>query len=328
MRTLAIALVTALIAVTGAAFDTPHIDYVKPFRLLALSGAAAEITVFGIFPMATEGHPDRSEYEHWFIRRVGETPWQECSLSALPCAMNGWTGGIEKFKLSAPLIAKAGLLEMKVHEGLVSMSDDSNIIRIPVLDAFGAPPTIVSISKTNFATGGGDAELTFRIAANNFDPGNVRVGFRDDPDVIYPARVYEGTTIEVKIPDKFRNHEGEIPIFLRTDKGGDSDVKYIKMVKAPVMLMIPSTPAPAPKPATTAGAVAMAPMAISPDAALGSRVRRAITQQLGVDVSRSIRVSAADGVVTIAGQVAPQMQQRITAIASSVADVKSVKWGQ
>src|SRR6266516_4417216 len=170
MRTLAIALITALLATAGTAFDTPHIDYVKPFRLLAQpSGAAAEITIFGTFPMATEGHPDRSEYEHWFIRRAGETSWQECSLTALPCAMNGWSGGIEKFKLSAPLIGKAGLLEMKVHEGLVSMSDDSNIVRIPVLETFGAPPMIVSVSKTNFPTGGSDADLTFRIAANNFD---------------------------------------------------------------------------------------------------------------------------------------------------------------
>ena len=319
----------ALVAVAGAAFDTPHIDYVKPFRLLAQpSGAAAEITIFGTFPMATEGHPDRSEYEHWFIRRVGETPWQECSLTEPPCAMNGWSGGIETFKLSAPLIAGAGLLEMKVHEGLVSMSDDSNIIRIPVLDVFGAPPTIVSISKTKFTTGGSDADLTFRIAANNFDPGNVRVGFRDDPDVIYPGRVYEGTTIEVKIPDKYRNHEGEIPIFLRTDEGGDSEAKFIKMEKAPVLLMIPvpPAPAPAPRPATDAGAMTMAPIAISPDAALGSRVRRAITKQLGVEVSRSIRVSAADGVVTIVGSLYPETQQRITAIASQVDGVKSVKW--
>src|SRR5713226_7480828 len=122
MRTVAIAVMSAFVAAAGMAFDTPHIDYVKPFRILAKS-SGAEITIFGSFPMATEGHPDRSEYEHWFVRRVGETDWQECSLTELPCAMNGWSGGIEKFKLSAPLIARAGLLEMKVHEGLVSMSD-------------------------------------------------------------------------------------------------------------------------------------------------------------------------------------------------------------
>src|SRR5215212_4148461 len=185
MTKAAMAVMIALVAATAAAFDAPHIDYVKPFRILAQPSGAAEITVYGTFPMATEGHPDRSEYEHWLVRRVGESGWQECSRTEPPCAMNGWSRGIEKFKLSAPLIAKPGLLEMKVHEGLVTMSDDSNIVRIPVLDVFGAPPAIVSLSKTAFPTGGSDADMTFQIAAMNFDPSNVRVGFRDDPDVVY-----------------------------------------------------------------------------------------------------------------------------------------------
>ena len=54
-----------LVAASGTAFDMPHIDYAKPFRILARPSGAAEITIFGTFPMATEGHPDRSEYEHW-----------------------------------------------------------------------------------------------------------------------------------------------------------------------------------------------------------------------------------------------------------------------
>src|SRR5947209_6547093 len=140
MRRAVLAVAAALVAAGGAAFETPHIDYVKPFRILASASGAAEITIYGTFPMATEGYPDRSQYEHWFVRRVGESDWQECSLTAPPCAMNGWSGSIERFKLSAPLVAKAGLLEMKVREGLVDMSADSNIIRIPVLDVFGGPP--------------------------------------------------------------------------------------------------------------------------------------------------------------------------------------------
>ena len=172
---------------------------------------------------------------------------------------------------------------------------------------------IVSLSKTTFPTGGSDADLTFRIAANNFDPSNVRVGFRDEPDVVHPMRVYEGTTIEVKIPDRFRNHEGEIPIFLRTDKGGDSALKYIKLSKPPALLVAPHAAAPM-------GVV------LSPDVALASKVRSAIAKQIGADVARMVTVSAAGGVVTIKGSLYPESQQRVTAIAQSVAGVKSVKW--
>jgi hypothetical protein len=315
-----------LFAIAAAALDlaaqTPHIDYVKPFRIKADPAGVAEVSIYGTFPMATEGHPDRSQYEHWFIRRVGETDWQECSRTEPPCSMNGWSGGLEKFKLSGGLIAKPGLLEMKVNEGLVTKSADSNIIRIPVLEAFGAPPMIVSISRTAFPSGGAAGEYIFRIAANNFDPSNVRVGFRDDPDVIYPGRVLEGTTIEVTVPEKFRSLTGELPIFLRTDSGGDSEVKYIKFVKTEAARVVPAG-------RTLPGSLAtvtVAPMTISPDLVLATRVRKAIEERLGIDTVKSLSVTASKGAVTFSGISSADLQSRINGIATNVAGVTSVQW--
>ena len=322
MKTLLLSLAVVAVASTEAAAQAPHIDYVSPFRIKAQSSGAAGITIYGTFPMATEGHPDRSQYEHWFIRRVGETDWQECSRTEPPCAMDGWSGGLEKFRLSGALIAKPGLLEMKVNEGLVEKSADSNIIRIPVLEAFGAPPMIVSLSRTAFPTGGTDADLTFRIAANNFDPSNVRVGFRDDPDVIYPMRVLEGTTIEVKVPEKFRNHEGELPIFLRTDSGGDSEVKYIRFAKPePMRVGVARSVAPA-----AAASMKVTPLTISPDLALANRVRKAIEGQLGADAVKTLAVSAKSGAVTFSGIDNADLRARITAIANNVSGVASTSW--
>lgn len=254
-------LLALLPAAAAFAYDAPHIDSVEPYRLKVQSAGSATLEVYGTYPLATEGHSDRTQYEHWAVRRIDRGgAWTPCGDSG-PCRMGNWTRTTQKLELSSELLNTPGLLELQLQEGLVEPFGVSNILRMPVLAAFGAPPVIVNVDKTRFPVNGKDDDYVFRIAANNFDD-SVRVVFGDSKYAIAPRRVLDGTTIEVAVPKAFRTNAHDANIYLRTDRGGLSAPKTITIAApAPpkVIRMTPMTPkAGVVAPATTTAATTTA----------------------------------------------------------------------
>jgi osmotically-inducible protein OsmY len=322
----------AVLPAAALASDNPRIDYVEPYRLKVTSAGTVDVDLHGDYPGSTEGHPDRSQWEHWTVRRIDRGgAWTACGITAGPCRMNGWTRGMQTLRLSAELLNTPGLLELQVQEGLTEPFAASNILRMPVLEAFGAPPVIVSVDKTKFPVSGKDDDYVFRIAANNFDD-SVRVVFGESNQyAIAPRRVYDGTTIEVAVPKEFRATAHEARVSLRTDRGGLSAPKMITIAAADapkVIAMAPMTPRPQVRrinPAVIAAAGASAQ--VSPDVALANRVREALVAKLGADAANALTISAKDGWVAISGGASADRQREIVGIATNVAGVKSVRWG-
>ena len=250
-------LLLALLPAAAFAYDAPHLDYVEPYRLKVQTAGSATLEVYGTYPLATEGHSDRTQYEHWAVRRIDRGgAWTPCGDGGA-CRMGNWTRTTQKLELSSELLNTPGLLELQLQEGLLEPFGVSNILRLPVLAAFGAPPVIVNVDKTRFPVNGKDDDYVFRIAANNFDD-SVRVVFGESKYAIAPRRVLDGTTIEVAVPKAFRATAHDANIYLRTDRGGMSAPKTISLVApAPpkvIRVMVPMAPK-AGAAATTTGAV-------------------------------------------------------------------------
>lgn len=322
-------LLFAFLAAAPLFADAPHIDYAEPYRLKVQTAGAIDVDLHGLYPGSTEGHPDRSQWEHWTVRRIDRGgAWTACGITAGPCQMNGWTGGMQTLRLSADLLNTPGLLEFRLQEGLTEPFDTSNIFRMPVVESFGAPPVIVSIDRTKFPVNGKDDDYVFRIAANNFDD-SVRVVFGGSGKyAIAPRRVYGGTTIEVAVPKEFRGTAHEATVALRTDRGGVSAPKMIAIAAAEppkVIAVAPKATVRKINPAVVAAVGANAQL--SPDAALANRVREALTAKLGENVADALTITAKDGWVAISGSAGAERQREIVAIATNVAGVKSVRWG-
>lgn len=235
----------------------PHLDRVEPFRLKVQKSGRVPLEIGGSLSSNTTGHPDVTHYEHWAVRRAeAGAAWVDCTLDkSSPCSVvsSGFLGDLSSMTLSidaASFLAAPGWLDIKLREGL-EPGPDSNVVRVPILEVFGAPPLIVSVTPKQFKSGGAPDDFIMRIAANNFDPSNVAVVFRGDT-VVYPMRVLDGTTVEVRVPEKYRNGNGELSLQLRTDSGGYSPEAYFKVLKPGVVKMIvPTTVKPAVPPVTT-----------------------------------------------------------------------------
>ena len=319
----------ALLAAAPLLADNPRIDYAEPYRVKVQSAGTIDIDLNGLYPGSTEGHPDRSQWEHWSVRRIDRGgAWTACGITAGPCQMNGWTGGLQTLRLSSELLNTPGLLEFQLQEGLTEPFSASNIFRMPVVESFGAPPVIVSVDKTKFPVNGKDDDYVFRIAANNFDD-SVRVVFGGSGKyAIAPRRVYDGTTIEVAVPKDFRATAHDATVALRTDRGGVSASKTITIaaVETPKIIAIaPKATVRKINPAVIAAAGANAQ--VSPDVTLANRVREALVAKLGAEVVKSLTIAAKDGWVAISGSASAERQREIIAIATNVAGVKSVRWG-
>lgn len=285
----------------------PHLDRVEPFRLKVQPSGWVKVDVYGTYPLL-QAHEDLDQYEHWFVTRDGR-PWQLCSRTSDSCRGAGWTNGRMSLELNAAQwTAAPGFIDLRMNEGLSADGhvDEpfSNAVRVPVLAAFGAPAQIVSVSKREFVSGGAENDFVFRIAANNFDPPSVVAVFRGD-EIVHPRRVYDGTTIEVAVPAKYRDMDGELPVQLRTDSGGLSETTFIKVLKPKpatprLMANIARTAPPTVvKPAVARGGAA----AVSVDANLANAVHEAIVAKLG-EAGKPLEVRAKDGVVTLSGVAA------------------------
>lgn len=321
-------LFSALLAVTAAAETNPRIDSVEPFRLKVQPTGKVRLEVRGEYPFMTAGHPDMDQYEHWFIRRAGGE-WQMCTRLSDSCKTSSWSGGLQVLELNAAnWLTAPGALEIRMNEGLSADGNSpwpfSNIATVPVLEAFGAPPQIVSLSKTEFVSGGPANDFVFRIAANNFDPESAVVVFRGDV-FARPIRVIDGTQVEVAVPEKYRNADGELTLQLRTNSGGLSEPKYFKVLKAKQMnaAAIRGIGAVGTAPRVMAPINAGA-LKVSPDITLGNRVREAIVAKVGADAANAITVSVAAGVVTLRGTGSVDVRGAAQGAAMAVSGVKQV----
>jgi hypothetical protein len=324
-----IVLVALLPAAVLLAADTPHIGYVEPYRLKVQSAGTVDVDLHGDYPLVTEGHPDRSQWEHWNVRRIDRGgAWTPCGITAGTCQMNGWTSGMQTLRLSSELLNTPGLLEFQLQEGLVEPFGVSNILRMPVVETFGAPPVIVNIDRTRFPVSGKDDDYVFRIAANNFDD-TVRVVFGGTNQyAIAPRRVYDGTTIEVAVPKELRATAHDARVSLRTDRGGLSEPKTITIAAADALKIIPMAPRPQVRKINPGVIAAVGASAqVSPDVVLANRVREALAAKLGADAAGALTITAKDGWVSISGSAGTDRQREIVGIAMNVAGVKSVRWG-
>ena len=215
----------------------------EPVRLLVdTAGKKQTLTVFGT-NFENEGHPDRDEYMHWQVRR-DDGGWQRCGRTTADCTNTGWSGNSEAFAISGRFLARPGFIELKVFRGLgnADITDPSRaayvlsggwstVIRIPVVSPASAPK-INSLSKTTFPTNAAPGDYRFSIDGANVD-ASVAVVFRGDV-VVYPERVTEGHIVQVSVPEKYRlKTAGELPLALRTDRGGASASTFIKFVEPP-----------------------------------------------------------------------------------------------
>ena len=326
-RRLTFSLVAVLMSFSLFAETNPRIDRVEPFRLKVQPSGMVSLELLGEYPFLTGGHPDLDQYEHWFIRRAGGE-WVMCTRLSDSCRTSGWRSGMQSLELNAAhWLTAPGTLEFKMNEGLSADGNSSwpfsNIVSVPVLAAFGAAPSIVSLSKKEFVSGGPESEFVFRIAANNFDPESAVVVFRGDT-FVRPLRVIEGSQLEVVVPENYRNGNGELSLQLRTNSGGLSEPSYFKVLK-------PKTPAVATlrtMPGATAPRV-VAPIAVgglkvSPDVTLANRVREAIAAKVGAEAAKAINVAAKAGAVTLTGTATAEVRAAAQAAAANVAGVKSV----
>jgi len=316
------------LATAAAASDQPHLDRVEPFRLKVQPSGWVKLDVYGTFPAFTSGHPDLDQYEHWFVTRDGK-PWQLCGRTSDSCRRTEWTSGMMSLELNAAQWLRApGFIDIRMNEGLSADghidAPFSNAVRVPVLEVFGAPAQVVSVSKKEFVSGAPESDFVFRISANNFDERSVAVVFRGD-EVVHPRRVYDGTTIEIAVPPKYRNMDGELSFQLRTDAGGYSDNSYVKVLKpkAPSPKVVAGVRRPLPAGSTTVSARDGAGR-VHEDAVLATRVREAVVAKVGSDAAMAITVASDDGVVTLSGAAAPAVRSAAAAAAANVTGVRRV----
>lgn len=303
------------------ASTNPRIDRVEPFRLKVQPAGMVPLEFHGEYPQLS-AHPDMDQYEHWFVRRAGGE-WVMCTTRSTSCKTSGWRSGMQSIELNAAQWLNApGTLEFRMNEGL---SEDghsswpfSNIVQVPVLAAFGAPPMIVSLSKKEFVSGGPENDFVFRIAANNFDEETTVVVFRGDT-FVRPIRVIEGSQIEVAVPPNYRDGNGELTVQLRTNSGGLSEPSYFKVLKPRTLT---ATPIQRPiTPPRVVAPVAVGSLKVSPDVVLANKVREAIAAKVGADAAKNINVSVKAGVVTLSGT---GDRAAAEAAAANVAGVKTV----
>lgn len=229
------------------AWDAPVLKSAEPFRLeVVASGSPRHITIRGT-GFEHLAHESRDFYMHWQIRR-DDGGWQRCnqrSLSQGPgiCHGTSWTPEQETLEIGGPYVQREGFIELRVFHELAddeamdpaSPSEWSDIIRVPVVVP-GPAPKIVSLSQDKFPTNGKPDEYTLLIEASGLT-GTPAVVFRGDV-VVFPERVYGGSKIQVSVPDVYRlTSPGELSLTVRTDKGGNSNEKYIRFV-APIELQI------------------------------------------------------------------------------------------
>jgi hypothetical protein len=229
------------------AWEAPVLKSAEPFRLqVVASGSPRHITVRGT-GFEHLAHPNRDFYMHWQIRR-DDGGWHRCtqkSLSEGPgiCHGTSWSSTEETLEIGGPYVQREGFIELRVFHALddedavapASPEDWSNIIRVPVVVP-GPAPKIVSLSQEKFPTNGKPDEYTFLVEASGLT-GTPAIVFRGDV-VVYPERIYGGTKIQVSVPEVYRlRTPGEIPLAVRTDKGGSSKEKYIRFV-APIELQV------------------------------------------------------------------------------------------
>ena len=323
-KRLSFPLLALLVSFSVLAQTAPRIDRVEPFRLQVQTAGMVRLEFLGEYPFLTGGHPDMDQYEHWFIRRAGGE-WQMCTRLSTSCQTSGWRSGMQSLELNAAhWLNTPGTLEFKMNEGLSADGHSpwpfSNVVSVPVLAAFGAPPMIVSLSKKEFVSGGSADQFVFRIAANNFDEESTMVVFRGDT-FVRPIRVIEGSQVEVAVPDNYRNADGELTVQLRTNSGGLSAPTYFKVLKpktatVTTLRTVPTVTAP-----RAMAPVGVGTLKVNPDVLLGNRVREAIVAKLGADAAKNINVNAKAGVVTLSGTGDRAAAEAATV---NVAGVKSV----
>jgi hypothetical protein len=323
-RRLSFALLALLVSFAVFAETYPRIDRVEPFRLKVQPSGMVRLEFLGEYPYLTGGHPDMDQYEHWFIRRAGGE-WQMCTRLSDSCRTSGWRHGMMSLELNAAhWLNTPGTLEFRMNEGLSADGHSpwpfSNIVSVPVLAAFGAPPMIVSISKKEFVSGGPADQFVFRIAANNFDEESTVAVFRGDT-FVRPIRVIDGSQVEVAVPENYRNADGELTVQLRTNSGGLSEPTYFKVLKPKTATVGTLRTMPAVAPPRVIAPATMGSLKVNPDIVLGNRVRDAIVAKLGADAAKSINVSAKAGVITLSGT---GDRAAAEAAAVNVSGVKSV----
>lgn len=148
-------------------------------------------------------------------------------------------------------LSREGFVELRLFAGLAGdhetdpysspykqASGWSTVIRIPVVTP-GLPPTVTTLSKTEFPTNGKPDDYRFFIDGTNLGKQPVVV-FRGDT-VVWPEQVIGGNRIQVSVPPNYRlSSPGEISFTIRTDKGGNSAPKYIRFVTPPKLTPLPA----------------------------------------------------------------------------------------
>lgn len=223
----------------------------QPFRLIVdPAGKAQKISVEGT-NFENNGHPNRDEYMHWQVRRA-DGSWEKCGRLTSQCQTAGWSNNTESFQIGGAYVAQSGFVELRFFHGLaLENANDpsqaanlwsdgwSNVLRIPVVVPASAP-TISSLSKKEFplAGTGNPDDYRFMIDASGVkDQGAVAVVFRGDV-VVGPERIHDGHLIQVSVPEVYRlKTAGELPLTLRTDKGGESARVYIRFKEPPKMAL-------------------------------------------------------------------------------------------
>lgn len=317
--------VSALLAVSSLFAADPRIDRVEPFHLKTQQSGSVTIKVMGDFPLATESHPDRSEYEHWFIHRGDEGGAWECKPHGDKCALGNWSRTQQELTISSEFLHMPGTLEIRMNEGFVGngMYSGYATVSLPIVDAISGPPVIVSVTPIS--------ATAVRIAANNFD-ATTMVDFRGDT-LVKPDRIVGGTTIEVTIPPKYRSTTVELSLRIRTDRGGYSNDGYFKPYKPPVpptpvapvgRIAVIQTINPKGSPNTTT-ATPSSGVTVSADTILANRLREALTARLGAAYVNTLTIVATKGAVKISGPDASKKND-VLAIAANVSGVVTATW--
>jgi hypothetical protein len=231
-------------------FGPPTLKTATPFRLEVSSpGTRRRITIGGT-DFEAIAHPNRGEYMHWQIRRDDDS-WQPCARwsnrSGAICEPGGWNPDSEVIEIGGSYLAREGFVELRVFRGLALDTETdphraaqgptawSNVLRVPVVVP-GPAPRVTALSRKSFPIGGAPSEYWFIIDAAGLD-GQPVVVFRGDV-VVSPEQV-EGHRIQVTVPEVYRlDAPGELPLSVRTDKGGSSPEVYIRFVQP--MTMVPA----------------------------------------------------------------------------------------
>lgn len=225
-------------AASAGRAPTPTLVSADPFRLVVGSGAPQRITIRGT-NFENTGHPNRDEYMHWQIRR-DDGGWERCGRmvlnSAATCRTTGWSSNTETMEIGGAHTARPGFIELRVFSGLAVETETdparapnpaewSNVLRIPVVVP-GPAPVIASVSPTTFPLGADAASYRLTVNASGLDPTAVVV-FRGD--VVVAPEAMSGGAVQVTVPEVYRRTTpGELPLTVRTDRGGHSAQQYIR----------------------------------------------------------------------------------------------------